>query len=309
MTKIIELIDEFKLNQEIQGRKKDYIYQCIYRLNRFKLFLINELKIEDVEGIKSIHIKQYIKSKQQQGNENNRTINNSLATLKVFFQYLIDEEFIDEDESPMKRIKNLKENNTVIVTFNDDEVARIINDVKEETYSNVRDKLILIFLFETGIRVSELCNIKESDISTKHILIHGKGSKQRLVHITKLMRRYMRKFTGLKIERFKHKNKEDIEDYYFLDQSAQKIHRSRINKILKEHCENAKVRKEIRCSPHDCRHYYAQKSLKNGIDVYSLSRLMGHYDTQITSKYLRGLEQDDILTIGKMYSPLNSMKL
>ncbi|BDH63318.1 integrase [Lysinibacillus sp. PLM2] len=309
MTKIVELIDDFKLNQEIQGRKKDYIYQCMFRLNRFKLFVLNELKIEDVEEIRTIHIKKYIQYKQQEGKENNRTINNNLATLKVFFQYLIDEEFIDEDDNPMKRIKNLKEQNAVIVTFNDDEVKRILCDVKEETYSNVRDKLILIFLFETGIRVSELCNIKESDISTKYILIHGKGSKQRLVHITKLMRRYMRKFESLKIERFKHKNKEDIEDYYFLDQSAQKLHRSRINKILKEHCENAKVRKEVRCSPHDCRHYFAQKSLKNGIDVYSLSRLMGHYDTQITSKYLRGLEQEDILKMGKLYSPLNDVEL
>ncbi|MDN4494930.1 tyrosine-type recombinase/integrase [Ureibacillus aquaedulcis] len=309
MTKIVELIDDFKLNQEIQGRKKDYIYQCMHRLNQFEVYVLSELEIEEVEDIKAIHIKKFIRCKQEEGKQNNRTINNQIATLKIFFQYLVDEGFLDEDDCPMKRIKNLKEDNTVIVTFNDEEVKRILCDVEEKTYSNIRDKLILIFLFETGIRVSELCNIKQSDISTKHILIHGKGSKQRLVHITKLMRRYMRKFEGLKIERFKHKINEDIEDYYFLDQSAQKLHRSRINKILKEHCENAKVRKEIRCSPHDCRHYYAQKSLKNGIDVYSLSRLMGHYDTQITSKYLRGLEQDDILTIGKLYSPLNDVKL
>ncbi len=222
---------------------------------------------------------------------------------------LVDDDFIDEQNNPMRRIKNLKEAKTVIVTFNDDEVSRIINDIKEETYSNVRDKLILIMLFDTGVRVSELCNIKNDDVARRHILIHGKGSKQRLVYISNVMRKYMRKYEELKQERFRKKEQDEIEDYYFLDQSAVKLSRSRINKILKEHCINAGVRKEVRCSPHDCRHYFAQKQLRNGIDVYSLSRLMGHFDTQITSKYLRGLEQEDILHIGRLHSPLNGLKI
>ncbi|MEK4037261.1 site-specific integrase [Paenibacillus sp. FSL L8-0493] len=209
----------------------------------------------------------------------------------------------------MRRIRNLKEDKTVIVTFNDDEVSRIINDLKEETYSNVRDKLILIMLFDTGIRVSELCNIKSDDIARRHILIHGKGSKQRLVYISNIMRKYMRKYEALKQERFIKRLEDEIENCYFLDQSAVRLSRSRINKILKEHCNNAGVRKEVRCSPHDCRHYFAQKQLRNGIDIYSLSRLMGHFDTQITSKYLRGLEQEDILQIGRLYSPLNGLKI
>ncbi|TBX83305.1 site-specific integrase [Bacillus mycoides] len=58
-----------------------------------------------------------------------------------------------------------------IHNFNDDEVARIIRDVKEKIYSNVRDKLILIFLFDTGIRVGELCNIKNEDVTYKQIKI------------------------------------------------------------------------------------------------------------------------------------------
>ncbi|MET3196942.1 tyrosine-type recombinase/integrase [Gottfriedia sp. OAE603] len=309
MTKIVEMIDEFKLNQEIVGRKKAYIDVCLYRLNRWKDFMDYRLGVTNIEDVKSIHIKRYVQECQSIGKEGNSTINNSLATLKVFFQQLVDEEFINEHDNPMKRIRNLKEEKTVIVTFNDDEVARILNDVKEETYSNVRDKLILIMLFDTGVRVSELCDIKLDDIASGYILIHGKGSKQRLVYISRVMRKYMRKYEQMKKERFKHKNIDEIEYYYFLDQSALRLSRSRINKILKEHCANAGVRKEVRCSPHDCRHYFAQKQLRNGIDIYSLSRLMGHFDTQITSKYLRGLEQEDILNIGRMNSPLKGVKI
>ncbi|AXI08147.1 recombinase [Oceanobacillus zhaokaii] len=309
MAKIIELIDDFRLNQQIEDRKSEYIDLCMYRLKRWRKFMADEFKIVEVEDVKPIHIKKYIQYCQQLGKEKQITINGSLSTLRVFFNYLVDEEFMGEFDNPIRKIKNLKEEKRVILTFNDDEVQRIISDVAEETYSNVRDKLMLIVLFDTGIRVSELCNIKVTDISAKHILIHGKGSKQRLVYISKVMRRYMRKYETLKKERFKRKHPDEIEDYYFLDQSAERLSRSRINKILKRHCKNAGVRKEVRCSPHDCRHYFAQKQLKNGIDVYSLSRLLGHFDTQITSNYLRGLDQETILDMGRITSPLNKLKI
>ncbi|URN95139.1 MAG: tyrosine-type recombinase/integrase [Candidatus Pristimantibacillus lignocellulolyticus] len=309
MTKIKELIEDFKLNQEILGREKKYVDLCLFRLYRWEKFTVNVLRVTETEEVTQLHIKKYIQERQREGSEVNTTLNNNIATLKVFFQYLVNEEFIDEQENPMRRIRNLKEEKKVIVTFNDNEVSRIINDLKEETYSNVRDKLILIMLFDTGIRVSELCNIKNIDVARRHILIHGKGSKQRLVYISNIMRKYMRRYEAFKQERFRKRLLDEVEDYYFLDQSAIKLSRSRINKILKEHCNNAGVRKEVRCSPHDCRHYFAQKQLRNGIDIYSLSRLMGHFDTQITSKYLRGLEQDDILQIGRLHSPLNGIKI
>lgn len=309
MVKIIELLDDYHLNQRIEGRKPHYIQLCTTRLNRWKEFMKYEFEIEDIEAVKAAHIKGFIQLCQNTGKEINSTINGNLATLRVFFQYLVEEEYIEELENPIRRIKNLKEDKKVIVTFNDDEVRRILNDVNEVTYSNLRDKLILILLFDSGIRVSELCDIKVNDVSRKHVLIHGKGSKERLVYISKIMRRYMKKYERAKIERFKQREEDEIEEYYFLDQSAARLSRSRINKILKEHCNNAGVRKEVRCSPHDCRHYFAQKQLRNGIDIYSLSRLMGHFDTQITSKYLRGLEQEDILKIGLFHSPLNNIEV
>ena len=308
MTKITELLDDLKLNQQIEGRKPKYIDICSWGLKRWNELMQTEFSI-GVEDIKAIHTKKYIQHRQQLAEEKPITINNNIATLKVFFNYLVEEKFLDELENPMRRIKSLKEEKRVIVTFNDSEVKRIINDVQEETYYNIRDKLILIMLFDTGVRVSELCNIKNNDITTRSILIHGKGSKQRLVYISKTMRKYMRKYEKAKQERFKHKKTEEVEDYYFLDQCAMKLHRSRINKILKEHCNNVGVREEIRCSPHDARHYFAQKQLRNGIDVYSLSRLLGHYDTQMTAKYLRGLEQDSILEIGRLHSPLNDTNI
>jgi len=308
MAKITTLCNEFRLNLETLGRKPKYISLCMHRMRKLTDFLRKEYNITEIEDVTVAHIKAFIRQRQALGKEKNITINGLIATYRVFFQMLVDDEYIDEKSNPMIRVKNLKEDKRVIITFNDDEVKRIINDVPEATYSNIRDKLILIFLFDTGIRVSELCDIRNDDIKGDHILIRGKGSKERIVYISKIMRRYMRRYEVSRKERFRRREPDEIADNYFLDQSAEPLSRSRINKILKEHCDNVKVRKEVRCSPHDCRHYFAQKQLRNGVDIYTLSRLLGHYDTSMTAKYLRGIAQEDMLMIGRQFSPLRDMR-
>lgn len=165
--------------------------------------MAEKFNVTEVEEVKPMHIKQYIRYCQQLGKEKAITINGSIATLRVFFNDLVEEESIGESDNPMRRIKNLKEVRKVIHTFTDEEVKRILRDVTEYTYSNVRDKLILIFLFDTWIRVSELCDIKVQDVTNKHIVIHDKGSKERLIYVSRIMRRYMRKYEALKKQRFK----------------------------------------------------------------------------------------------------------
>lgn len=73
--------------------------------------------------------------------------------------------------------------------------------------------------------------------------------------------------------------------------------------------EGVKVRKEIRCSPHTCRHYFAQAQLRNGLDVYSLSRLLGHENINITKRYLQGLKDEEVLELGVKSSPLMNLKI
>lgn len=70
-----------------------------------------------------------------------------------------------------------------------------------------------------------------------------------------------------------------------------------------------KGRKEIRCSPHTCRHYFAQSQLRNGLDVYSLSRLLGHEDISITKRYLQGMQDENIIEMSIKTSPLMNLKV
>ena len=84
LTKIIELLDDFKIEQQVKGRKKEYIELCYYRLNRWRKFMESEFAVEDAEEVKPKHIKQYILHAQNLGLEKAITINNAIATLRVF---------------------------------------------------------------------------------------------------------------------------------------------------------------------------------------------------------------------------------
>src|SRR5699024_10474814 len=121
----------------------------------------------------------------------------------------------------------------------------------------------------------------------------------RYVYISKKMRRQMKRYERARKLRFNKTPSFYIEDNYFLNQYADGMTRSNINKMLRRAQKKVITREELRCSPHDCRHYFAQKQIKQGIDIYSLSRLLGHSSIDITTTYLRSLHMDDIIEIGR----------
>jgi integrase/recombinase XerD len=82
-------MDDFKIEQQVKGRKKEYIELCYYRLNRWRKFIETEFAIDEAEEVKAKHVKQYILHAQKLGVEKAITINNAIATLRVFYNYLL----------------------------------------------------------------------------------------------------------------------------------------------------------------------------------------------------------------------------
>ena len=80
-----------------------------------------------------------------------------------------------------------------------------------------------------------------------------------------------------------------------------------VERVIKDAGIKAGIRQDIRCSPHTIRHYFAQKQLKNGLDVYSLSRLLGHENISITKRYLQSLQDNDIVQMSIKTSPLMNL--
>ena len=171
----------------------------------------------------------------------------------------------------------------IIQTFTDSEVRKMIDVYKYDSYINARNKCIIALLFDTGIRNLELCNLKRIDVRETTIFILGKGNKERLVPISPDLKKVM-----IKCERIRDMYlKDDILHYdnYFLSYRNRPMTGEAIERVVKLCGEKAKVRDVIRCIPHTCRHYFAQAQLRNGLDVYSLSRLLGHEKVDITKRY------------------------
>src|SRR5690606_28083453 len=120
-----------------------------------------------------------------------------------------------------------------------------------------------------------------------------------------LVKKTMIRYERVKNEYFK--DKIMIDNNYFLSRNGKMLTVTAIEKMIKDTGKKAKVRDSIRCSPHTIRHYYAQKQLRLGLDVYSLSRLLGHESTVITTRYLQSIDDENIVKLASSTSPLSNL--
>lgn len=296
---ISEFIYEIQIRNYTSRTVKDYNND----LKRFSKFLKEKYDIDQLQDVSTAHIKQYLGDRKEAGVKS-ITLNTYLKHIRVFFNYCHQEEYCS---NVAKKIKRAKEPKTVIRTFEDKEVAKMLSVYNYSNYMNARNKAILTMLFDTGIRNTELCLIKNSDIKSTTILIHGKGNKERFVPISPYLKKVMIKYERIRNNYLKNKNV--IYDNYFLSSRYKQLTDCSIDRIIKQAGKVAKVRETIRCSAHTARHWYAQTQIKNGLDVYSLSRVLGHESVNITKVYLQGLQDAEILKLSTKSSPLMNLKV
>lgn len=277
---------------------------CVLKLMRY---LYNEFKFDSItdvnEKILTKAIQDYIIFLTSQKLKETY-INSIIKNIRAFFKYCENEGYVKE--SPMKKIKFQKEQITLIKTFTNTEVKKMIDYFSRNTFLGIRNHLIMIILFDTGVRNSELCSIKCNDIHKTYITITGKGNKIRNVPLTPILNKFLIKYNKVRKNYIKDKFNYDTE-YLLLSQKGKKLTPETIERIVLECGTECHVREEIRISPHTCRHYYAQTQLKNGLDVYSLSRLLGHGDINITKRYLQSITDESIIEMGLNSSPLSNL--
>lgn len=286
------LIKEYIQNMEIENRAKSTMRIYKNTLLRFNNFLMDN-DIKDIEDVNKVTIKKYIGFMKNNGSSI-KYINTTLKQLKSFFGYLSMEGYC---ANITKNIKSLKEEKKVISTF-DIAYAKKISKPLGSKFIDIRNNAIIITLLETGIRANELCNIKIEDVTNLKILIRGKGSVQRYVSVSKILRKTLNKYLITR------KNYLDMDfkesDFLFLSINRNKMTVDAIEKLLRKESK----RRELKYySPHMFRRFYAQQML-SVVDLYTVSRLLGHTNVKTTEIYLRGLEDIDIVESVKI-SPLS----
>lgn len=298
---LTKLLDEFLIEMKLQNRTERTIKSVRNNNKLFFKWLENEYNITEVEEVKRIHVKIYIQYKQSLGLKPTY-INSILKNLRMFFRYLENEEYISIN--PVIKVPFQKEEKVIIETFTTEEVRRMLAVYGYKNFLDARNKCIMMMLFDTGIRNFELCEIRCADIRERTILIHGKGDKQRLVPISPALRKSMLKYES---KREKYIKERYQAEYYFLSQKGRKLTIETIERVVRDCGRAAHVNEQIRCSPHTCRHTFAQMNIRNGLDVYSLSRILGHENISITKRYLQSMKDDDILDMAVLASPLMNL--
>lgn len=304
--RIKEAVEDYLLSCRIRRLSKETMSNKFFAFKGFVDYL-ESIEVKEIEQIKKHDIQKYIENQLKKGLKA-RTINNRLKNIKVFFDYCEEEEFIKRN--PFTRIKMLKEETPRFQVFNDEEIQKILGFYNSKSFKDIKYKTMLYVLTDTGIRVSELRNIRLEDINDNSIFIQkAKGGKQRTVPISMALKKQLNRYERARIKELRYKNA-NTEYYFFSKFFDMYKENGSIQKMLKDAFVATSNRKIVRASPHSLRHYYALKSLELGTPIYQLSKNLGHEEISITEVYLRHITNEKKVenSIKFTKSPLMGLK-
>ena len=253
-----------------------------YSIHVTKFFEYLDKKKLSYNMLTKDNIINYLKFLDEQ-NYTNRSISLILSSLRSFYDFLIEEKKLDSNI--FKFVSNPKLDKKLPNFLSYEEYRKIYDSIPEDNILNIRNKLIIEMLYATGMRVSELVNLKIENInsSDKSIRVLGKGKKERIVYYGQYAEIILDKY--LKI-------RNSNNEYLILNNKGNKITVRGIEKIIEKLALSAAVKNNV--TPHTFRHTFATHLLNYGADIKSVQELLGHSSlnttevyTHITSDYLK----------------------
>ncbi len=243
----------------------------------FRDFCVTEFNQENLLAVHYNQIRSWIISLVDLKLSNN-SINRKVSSLKSFYRFLQKTHQIEIN--PLSKHKALKVEKRVQLPFTYKEIDAAINQIgADDDFISIRDKLIVELFYSTGIRRTELINIRERDInfSDKTIKVLGKRNKERfvplLISVTETLNKYIeikKKFSiGL--------------EYLFITKKGNKIYETLVYRVINSYF--SKVSSKEKKSPHILRHSFATHLLNEGADLNSVKELLGHSSLASTQVY------------------------
>ena len=209
----------------------------------------------------------------------NNTVSRILSALRHFYSYLINEDILTSNI--FKSIRNPKKERKLPNFLQGDEFDRIVECIDLNTDLGIRNRLICEMLYATGLRVSELTNIKLNDINydIKEIRVTGKGDKDRIVLFGDYCLLYLKKYLPCRDRLLNGKKNE----YLLLNNQGSQLTSRGVEDIIDKCVNEAALKHHI--SPHVLRHTFATDMLNNGADLKSVQELLGHSSLSTTQIY------------------------
>lgn len=203
-----------------------------------------------------------------------------LSGVRSFFRFLVLDGVVENDPTELLEWPSLPEHLPVVLTL--EEIDRIEDSIDLSKAEGARNRAIIEVLFSCGLRVSELVNMKLSDLylEDRVLLVHGKGNKERLVPVSNKAIADLKRWF---FDRNLMKIKPGEDDYVFLNRRGAHLTRTMILIMVKRQAEEAGIKKTI--SPHTFRHSFATALLQGGADLRSIQAMLGHEKIDTTLVY------------------------
>lgn len=291
-----QLIEEFLSYISVErGMANNTISSYKRDLSRFADYLKSK-KIDSIDKVSRQMINSFMMAERERGLASN-SVSRELACIKSFFKFLLKENIIKDDVANI--IESPKLWKKLPFTLNVGEVEALLNAPNVRDPMEMRDKACLELMYATGMRVSELVNLKMDDINmgVGFAKCFGKGSKERIVPFGKKARE--------SIQRYLEKSrpgllKKNISNFLFLTRLSKPMSRQSFWKIIKRYVKIARIKKNV--TPHSLRHSFATHILERGADLRIVQEMLGHADISTTQIYTH-VSKDRLKSIHQKFHP------
>lgn len=250
-------------------------------LNQFRVFLSEQYGIEDLTHADHVMVRSWLVSMIEAGIAS-RTVNRKISCLKSFYKYLLKEGEISQ--SPMLKVISPKTGKVLPEFVKENDMNRLLQEFPfEDTFEGIRNKTIILTFYLTGIRISELINIKTDDLDMdgQQIKILGKRNKERLVPMPEILK------TSLKTYLVKRAsvsgNSLSGISFLFLTNQGKQTYQKLVYRIINKHLSY--VSTNSKKSPHTLRHSFATIMLNNGAELNAIKEILGHSNLSATQIY------------------------
>ena len=208
--------------------------------------------------------------------EKSTSVSRKISSLKSFYKFLYKNNYIDKKDYPLVKVTYPKKEKKLPKFLYYNDLLEIINESSKDK-DVVRDRLIIEMLYATGVRVSELVNIKLSDIdfNNKRIVVCGKGNKERVVYYGDYAKEVLDKYLETHIRK--------DNNYLFLNSKGEQITDGGIRYIIDNIMKKLSIKTHV--TPHVLRHTFATDMLNNGCDIKVVQELLGHSSLKATEIY------------------------
>ncbi len=292
------LVQEFSEYLRIEKRNSPHTVSAYCRdLKRFS----DALKGRKADSVTTSDIRGYLMSLKEQG-LSTASVARTLSSIKSFFKYLCqDRQFHSVSGNPAEILETPKRHRKLPNVLSFEDVENLLKSPDMKSVIGLRDQAMLEILYATGLRVSELVNLKVSqlDLEVGYLRTLGKGSKERIVPIGRLAKKAVEDYLLNSRPALLHGRKAEE---LFVTKRGRGMTRQGFWKLLKAYLVRANIRAGV--SPHTLRHAFATHLLEGGADLRSVQQMLGHSDISTTQIYTHILGKR-MLEIHQQFHPRN----